>query len=187
MRNIPRRQMFLGAAFAATLAATIYFWVDDSARAAAELVEPVEATNVVRPAPAQAAMPTATAVQPPRTRQLTEVAKDIFAVQHKEPEPQKAVPPPAVVTPPPPPVPVVTAPAPPPQPVAPPLPFGYIGKLGDEGQYTVFLSLRGRNYAVKAGDVVAQTYRVEDINPPTLTFMYLPMNIKQTMQIGEPN
>lgn len=84
-------------------------------------------------------------------------------------------------------VPVITvAPAPPP-PTAPPVPFKYIGKiLGDE-EYQVFVAFNEKYLVVKEGDIIQQTYKVEKISPPTMTITYIPMNILQNMQIGEPN
>ena len=73
----------------------------------------------------------------------------------------------------------------PPEPTAPPLPFIYIGKYIEDNQLVVFLGYRGNNLLVKAGDIIQQTYKIETINPPVLTLTYLPMNIRQTIQIGE--
>ena len=69
-------------------------------------------------------------------------------------------------------------------PSAPPLPFAYLGKMLEDGQLTVFLSRQDRNYVVKRGDVLDGSYRVESIEPPLMTLTYLPLNIKQTIQIG---
>lgn len=82
--------------------------------------------------------------------------------------------------PPPPPKPV-----PPPPPAAPPLPFTYIGKLEEEGKIIVFLSRQDRNYVIKTGDVIDGTYRVDMIAPSALNLTYLPLDIKQSMPIGD--
>ena len=74
----------------------------------------------------------------------------------------------------------------PPPPTAPPLPFRYIGKLLGDDEYIVFLSLHGKSLSVKMGDVLQQTYRVDEIKPPMMQVTYLPMNIQQTFMIGEP-
>ena len=84
--------------------------------------------------------------------------------------------------PPPPPKPV-----PPPPPMAPPLPFSYVGKLIDGGKVTVFLARQDRNYTVKQGEIIDGTYRVEEVRPPMMTLLYIPLNQKQSMQIGEAN
>ena len=38
---------------------------------------------------------------------------------------------------------------------------------------------------VKSGDVIENTYRVEKVMAPTMTLTYLPLNMKQTLYIGE--
>ena len=78
-------------------------------------------------------------------------------------------------------------PMPPPPPMAPPLPFSYIGKLIDGEKVTVFLARQDRNYAVKQGEIIDGTYRVEEVKPPMMTLLYIPLNQKQSMQIGEAN
>jgi hypothetical protein len=82
-------------------------------------------------------------------------------------------------------------PPPPPkaaQPTAPTLPFVYMGKLAEEGEnLIILLSKQNRNYQVKVGDVLDNTYRVDEVRPPVMTLTYLPLNIKQTIQIGASN
>lgn len=73
-------------------------------------------------------------------------------------------------------------------PVAPPLPFVYIGKMKDgESNMVVFLEKQNRTYAAKVGDAIDKNYRVDAIQAPVMTLTYLPLDIKQTMQIGEAN
>ena len=81
--------------------------------------------------------------------------------------------------PPPPPKPV-----PPPPPVPPPLPFTYMGKLLEEGKLTVFITNQDRNYAVKAGDTIDGSYRVDSVENQRVLFTYLPLNMQQTLVIG---
>ena len=78
-------------------------------------------------------------------------------------------------------------PAAPVTPVAPVIPFKYIGKILGDDEYSVFVALNGKNYVVKEGDVVQQTYKIEKITPPVMTVTYIPMNVLQTMQIGASN
>jgi hypothetical protein len=78
-------------------------------------------------------------------------------------------------------------PAPPPPPSAPPLPFVYLGKMVNEGKTTVFLTKQDRNYAIKEGDVVDGTYRIDSIKGSTIDLVYIPLDTKQTMAIGEQN
>ncbi|NOU26023.1 MAG: hypothetical protein HOO90_10880 [Methylotenera sp.] len=72
-------------------------------------------------------------------------------------------------------------------PTAPVIPFKYIGKIWGDDEYQVFISFNGKNLIIKEGETIQQTYKVEKISPPTMTLTYIPMNILQSMQIGEPN
>lgn len=83
----------------------------------------------------------------------------------------------------PPPVPKILPP-----PSAPALPFVYIGKMQEEGnKSTVFLERQNRIYLVREGDAIDANYRVDTIKDPVMTLTYLPLDIKQTVQIGEAN
>lgn len=74
---------------------------------------------------------------------------------------------------------------PPPPPTAPPLPFTYMGKLSDTpGNLTIFLVRGDQVYTVKPGDVIDTIYRVEGVNAGQLTLTYLPLDVKQTINIG---
>ncbi len=74
------------------------------------------------------------------------------------------------------------------RPVAPALPFAFIGKMIDsDGKVVVFLSQQGRIYTVSEGDDLAGNYHVDSVRAPLMTLTYLPMKIKQTLQIGEAN
>lgn len=187
--SVRRRRVMLGLGLLLTLMATAYTWVRD--RQTPKNTDLVVAAIVPdlegKVASTKHKVTAGTASLP--ERQLQDVGRDIFAVLRKEPDPdqkkiaQTTTAPPSqvlILTPP-------QIPLAPPLPTAPSLPFTYIGKLGEEGRYTVFLSNHGRNFAVKAGDVIGQLYRVEGIRPPILILTYLPTNIKQTMQIGESN
>jgi len=81
-----------------------------------------------------------------------------------------------------------TPPPPPPpenlKPTAPPLPFTVIGKKKQDGEWQVFLANHDRVHVVKATDVIDGVYRVEQLAPPTLTLIYLPLKIQQTLSIG---
>jgi len=77
----------------------------------------------------------------------------------------------------------------PPEPLAPPPPpppFTYMGRLAEGGQTTVFLAHGDRNLVVRVGDVIDNTYQVEEIGATLLVLTYLPQNLKQTMSIGAP-
>lgn len=70
---------------------------------------------------------------------------------------------------------------PPPPPQAPPLPFTYVGALGDEDQMIVFLAQQDTNHAVKRGDVINGTYRVEEVESGRVVLTYLPLDQRQTL------
>jgi hypothetical protein len=83
---------------------------------------------------------------------------------------------------------------PPPQPTIVPIPtapainFRYIGKMLEEGKHSaVFLERQSRIFIVREGDAIDASYRVDEIVPPVMTLTYLPLGIKQTVQIGEAN
>jgi hypothetical protein len=83
-------------------------------------------------------------------------------------------------------VPLLAAAAPPPpKPVAPPLPFSYLGTFQDSGKPVYFLVKGDQVYHVKEGDVIEGTYRVEGVEGALLKLLYLPLNIKQTLNVGQ--
>lgn len=86
-------------------------------------------------------------------------------------------PPPSPPSPPPKPV------APPP-PAAPPLPFTYLGRYEDAAKAVIFLVRGERILLVTAGEVIEGTYRVEGIVGAALGLTYLPLNIRQTLNVG---
>src|SRR5450830_157683 len=69
----------------------------------------------------------------------------------------------------------------------PPMPFIYAGKLMEGDQYTVFLIEGERNLAVHSGDVIDQVWRVKSIHPPQMLLSYLPLKVDATLDIGESN
>ena len=84
------------------------------------------------------------------------------------------------VPPPPPP------PAPPPPPTAPPLPFTFLGKIQEPaGKQTIFLAGDNRVYLVHEGETIDDTYSVDGIADGKLELTYLPLKIKQYINMGE--
>ena len=75
-------------------------------------------------------------------------------------------------------------PLPPPTPTAPPLPFTYLGKYQDSAMPVIFLVRGDRILMVRTGDVIEGTYRVDGIVGAALGLTYLPLNIKQKIDIG---
>lgn len=88
-------------------------------------------------------------------------AANLFAVQSWQPPP------------PPPP--------PPEKPKAPPLPFRYLGQLGEGDDITLFLGRQQITLIVHAGDVIDGTYRVDSITPQRAEFTYLPLGSQQPL------
>jgi hypothetical protein len=85
-----------------------------------------------------------------------------------------------------PPAPIIKAPPPPP-PQAPPLPYSYMGKIMEGNEAVVFLAKQDRNYAVKQGETIDGTYRVDEIKGANMVLTYLPLDQKQTLAIGAGN
>ena len=119
------------------------------------------------PVPTGAALPVAVAANLSRLP-FTPQTANLFAVHSWQPPP----PPPKA------------APAPPP--TAPALPFRYLGKVLEQGQVIAFLGVGTRTHLLRQGDVVAD-YRVLDVTPTEMTFMYLPLNQQQRLTFGSAN
>ena len=82
---------------------------------------------------------------------------------------------------------VVPVKKPPPAPVvptAPPNPFKYLGKQQSGSEIKVFLSEGERTWVVQEQSALGSQYKVESIRPPRLTLVYLPLNIRQDIAIG---
>jgi hypothetical protein len=82
--------------------------------------------------------------------------------------------------PPPPPV----KPAPRAAPSVPPFPFQVFGKKLEDGVWQVFLARGNQIVVVKSSDTIDNVYRVEEIRPPVMTITYLPLQQRQSLQIG---
>ncbi|HKO89419.1 MAG TPA: hypothetical protein VJU83_13000 [Burkholderiales bacterium] len=72
-------------------------------------------------------------------------------------------------------------PAAPPKPQAPPLPFGYLGKMVEGEQTVVFLTARDRNYVARLGDTLDGVWRVAEIRDQDMVFDYVPLKSKQSL------
>ena len=68
--------------------------------------------------------------------------------------------------------------------MAPALPFTYVGKAAEKGEWEVFLARGDKTYLARKNDVLDGTYRVDAIAPPNLTLTYLPLNQIQQLNIG---
>lgn len=86
---------------------------------------------------------------------------------------------------------VITPPPPPPAPIvaeaprAPPLPFRYMGQVDDgRGVLTYFLIRGTETLAASVGESIDNIYRLERAEAGVLHFIYLPLQVRQSLQIG---
>lgn len=74
----------------------------------------------------------------------------------------------------------------PPPPQAPALPFRLIGRLVEPGAAQVFLLTEDDDVlAVRIGDRIGNSYRVEKVEKGQLVFRYRPLNTRQTLALGD--
>jgi len=59
-----------------------------------------------------------------------------------------------------------------------------MGHLSEGADTTVFLTSGERNLVVKPGDVIDNTYKLEEVNDRALVLTYLPLSQRQTLPIG---
>ncbi len=194
MTLAPRlRAVLLAAGLALTVAAI--GWVEsrdepaDEKRANARTAAPrvtaartddTKMPDSTRPAPSSpAAAPVpagpAPAVDLTRARRaLQPLAADAFAPQSWAPPPRKLT---AAEQ-------AAAAPPPPPPPQAPPLPYRYVGMMGDDGRTTLFLSNGERDLMARPGDVLDGVWRLELVNEQRALFVYVPLQQSRTLTLG---
>jgi hypothetical protein len=69
------------------------------------------------------------------------------------------------------------------KPEAPELPFRYMGKVIEDGKLEILLLRGDEHYSVAAGQKIDDEYRLDKVTTSSLTFTYLPMKKKQTLEI----
>ena len=69
------------------------------------------------------------------------------------------------------------------KPKAPNLPFTYIGKLVESNRTKVFLMKGQALHIVSQGDKIDQNYQLTRVNKQQISFLYLPLNIIQVINI----
>ena len=69
----------------------------------------------------------------------------------------------------------------------PPLPFQVLGRFVDEGKAAYFLQAGERNVVARPGDTLEERYRFDGVVQGALQFTYLPLNLKQTLAVGDLN
>ena len=181
MRVNPKlRAALLTGALALTLAAVR--WADKltdmteaSAGSVAEAVPRPKAES--RPATATEQTPALDLTKLRRRGSVAEPDNEAFGPRSFRPAPAKVKGTPAAAA--------LAAPPPPP-PQAPPLPFAYIGRLAEDRDITVFLAMGERNLVVKPGDVIDNTYKLEEVSDSALVLTYLPLSQRQTLSTGAP-
>ncbi len=84
-----------------------------------------------------------------------------------------------------PPAPPPPPPPPPPAPTAPPFPYAFVGSYAPAGEAPVFFLSRGdRVVYARVGETLDGVYRFESAAGDQLVFVYLPLNIRQTVAAG---
>lgn len=73
------------------------------------------------------------------------------------------------------------------KPSAPPLPFAYLGKVIEGGKVEIWLSRGGELLAVAPGDKIGADYRLEQAEGDSLAFTYLPLGLRQTLDLPSVN
>lgn len=156
-------QAVLAVVGAATLTAVVWVGVADEEGNALAIPVPAAAADLsATTSAALAAMDPAATEVPEIERAFPPAGADPFA-------PRNWAPPPAQSR---------AAPA------APPLPFGYFGRMNDQGEAVVFLQRGDRTYTARRGEQLDPQYRIEDITADAVIIVYLPLKQRQTLHTG---
>lgn len=73
------------------------------------------------------------------------------------------------------------------KPSAPPLPFQYIGKVIENGKLEVYVIHGEELLSLARGQKIGGEYRVDKISDSSITFTYLPLKMKQTLDLPAVN
>jgi len=166
----PRRRLLLWGALAMTLAAVA--WVDRGDDPGPAKKTPRQAA---RGTPVAESAPVVRAVPDPEELTRADLARHKYAAGGADLFSGRSwLPPPPVVMP--------AGPA-----GAPALPFVYIGKMLEKEGTVVFLLHQERTLAVRQGDIIDETYRVEKIAPESMLVVYLPLKQQQSLNLGSAN
>ena len=68
-------------------------------------------------------------------------------------------------------------------PAVPPLPFQYIGKVIENGKQEVYVMRGEELLTIARGQKIGQEYRVDSISASAITFTYLPLKTRQTLDL----
>jgi hypothetical protein len=81
--------------------------------------------------------------------------------------------------------PALPPPPPPPEPTAPPLPYAFLGSFAPDGAEPVYFLARGdRVIDAHVGDRLDGVYQLESAAGGQLVFVYLPLDVHQTLASG---
>lgn len=69
----------------------------------------------------------------------------------------------------------------------PALPFQFLGRYTDEGKTAYFLQIDGQNVVARPGEKVNDSYLLDSVSGNAMNFVYLPLNQKQTLVVGDTN
>jgi hypothetical protein len=72
-------------------------------------------------------------------------------------------------------------------PAAPPLPFQYIGKVIENGKLEVYVTHGEELLSLARGQKIGGEYRVDKVTASSVTFTYLPLKMKQTLDLPAVN
>jgi hypothetical protein len=67
------------------------------------------------------------------------------------------------------------------------VPYVVLGKKREGGTWEVYLARGQTIFVAAAGTVLEGSYRVDRIEPPTLSLTYLPLGHRQVLPIGAPD
>lgn len=167
-RSALTRWLILGTALLATVVASV--WPRGEEKTAPEVVAPVTRRD---DAPARGQQPSSQLELPalgdrlerPRTPAKIQ---DLFGIKDWNP----------------PPPPVREKPLPPAAPTAPPFPYAIAGSVVDANGLMIVFNRQKQDFVLRIGDVLEQTYRVEAIDPQSVTVTYLPLGLTQVVSIA---
>ena len=168
-RSTLTRWLILGTALLATVVASV--WPRSQDKTVAEVVAPVTRRD---DAPAKGQQPSGQPELPALGERLERPGtaveiQDLFGMKNWNP----------------PPPPVRQKPSPPPAPTAPPFPYTVAGSVADaNGLMIVFANRQKQDFVLRVGDILEQTYRIEAIDPQSVTVTYLPLGLAQVVPIA---
>jgi hypothetical protein len=73
------------------------------------------------------------------------------------------------------------------RPEVPPLPFQYVGKVIEDGKQEVYVLRGDELLAIARGQKIGNDYRVDKITGKSITFTYLPLKTRQTLDLPAAN